>query len=114
MPANGCKDGKWTLPGDVLDRAGKRNIIRKPGLKDGWGNRFQLIKRDGKVDQGLFDSYELVSAGPDGKADTADDVKVTAAKNWLLGQGWWLSENERTAQQVPAALARAAGHGDDV
>ena len=107
------KDRKWTLPADVLDRARKLNNYPETWTTDGWGNKFQLIKRDGKVDQALFDSYELVSAGPDGKVDTADDLKVTAAKNWLFGQGWWLSDKERAAQLVPMN-GRGAGMGRDV
>src|SRR5262249_46171223 len=35
-----------------------------------------------------FQDYELVSAGPDGKFGTEDDVKLGQPKDWQLAHGW--------------------------
>ncbi|HEX5273098.1 MAG TPA: alpha-2-macroglobulin family protein, partial [Gemmataceae bacterium] len=37
-----------------------------------------------------FDYHEFVSAGPDQKFDTDDDVKSSAKDQWVLGLGEWL------------------------
>jgi len=38
-----------------------------------------------------MDQYELVSAGPDGKYDTADDVAIAMPHQWHnYGQDWWM------------------------
>src|SRR5262249_10747015 len=40
-----------------------------------------------------------VSAGPDGKFGTDDDVKLSDLQNWN-GWGWWLENGDRNAQQL--------------
>ena len=74
-------------------------------LKDAWGNPIKLVKRDKKLDHPTgntqFDYYELVSAGPDGKFDTADDVTSSATDQWHLAQGWWF----RTARTRPQSCS---------
>jgi hypothetical protein len=46
----------------------------------------------------LLNDFDLVSAGPDGKLGTDDDVKRTPTNAWLEGQVWWMSEEARKAQ----------------
>ncbi len=45
----------------------------------------------------VFNDFDLVSAGPDGKQGTDDDVKRTP-NAWLEGQVWWMSDEARKAQ----------------
>jgi uncharacterized protein YfaS (alpha-2-macroglobulin family) len=109
------KDDKWTLPGDVLRRGLKESAYPEAWLKDGWGNDFRLIRRDGKVENPVFDSFEVVSAGPDGKLDTADDVRISAANIGQLGQIWWMNgrQREELAQNLnnPWMMRRGFGPG---
>ena len=77
------KDGKWILPETVLADAAKQQGLDGAWLKDAWGQPLKLVKRDKKRDRPArastqFEDYDIVSAGPDGKFDTADDVKLSA------------------------------------
>src|SRR5262249_10828101 len=73
------KDGKWDLPAAVLAEAIRGRRFPEQLLKDAWGEPIKLVKRDQKQDHqtGLaqFDYHELVSAGPDRKFGTDDDVR---------------------------------------
>jgi hypothetical protein len=98
------KDGKLELPKGVLDEAiawSKRQGFgwNNRWQKDAWGNAIRLVRRDKPVNHthgggtGL-DRYELVSAGPDGKFDTADDLLSSSPQgNWFGGQLWWFDTN---------------------
>jgi hypothetical protein len=88
------KDGKWNLLESVLGEATQSQRLPDGYLKDGWGKAIRLVKRDAKFDHGTgcpqWDYHELVSAGPDGKFDTADDVRLGRSFNdWGAVQGWW-------------------------
>ena len=86
------KDGKWTYPADAVEAAARLQGLALYWTKDGWGNSIRLLKRDKKVannfghDQLSF--HELVSAGPDGKFGTADDVIVGTQVYWPYANGW--------------------------
>jgi hypothetical protein len=101
------KDGKWTFPETILKDAAKNQGLDDSYLKDAWGNSFKLVKlekkRDNPQGQNQFDFHELVSAGPDGKFDTADDVKMVDPNHWQLAQVWWLDDASRQAQQAQFA-----------
>jgi hypothetical protein len=90
--AKWLKDGKWTYPDTALADAVKRQGWQEMWMKDAWGRSIKLVKRDKKAEQPnvppQFQYYELVSAGPDGKLGTADDVKLDQPNNWQLAQGW--------------------------
>jgi hypothetical protein len=99
--AKWLKDGKWTIPETALAEA-----VKQPGmqasLKDAWGRPMKLVKLD-KPRQyiggwSVFDQYDLVSAGPDGKFGTADDVKLPPPDQWPLAQVWWITDSSRAAQ----------------
>jgi hypothetical protein len=87
------KDGKWTFPDTVLAdafRAGGHNVNL---LKDAWGREMKLVKRDKKWDpnpwrRDEFFYHDIVSAGPDGKFGTADDLRLSDHVSWN-GWGWW-------------------------
>jgi hypothetical protein len=88
------KDNKWTLPDGVLADAAKAQNLDAVYLTDPWGTAFRLVKLDKKRThpQGWaqFEFTEVVSAGPDGKFDTADDVKMGTITNpWFFAQMWW-------------------------
>ena len=80
----------------------RRNVVRPAvgkGLADAWGRPFKLVKVDKKWDHQtghpIFDEYRLISAGPDGKFDTDDDVKMPPANQWQFVTIWWMTGDAR-------------------
>jgi hypothetical protein len=96
------KDGKWTIPNAILRDAAKNQGNEKL-LKDAWGNAIKFVRHDNKVDNpwgwNVFDYHELVSSGPDGKFDTADDLKSSAKDQWQPGQGQGFPGADRLAHR---------------
>jgi hypothetical protein len=70
------KDKVWTLPDSFLAESLKPFNQQVP--EDAWGNKVKLVKREKEEVNspwgGVLAQYNLVSAGPDGKIGTADDV----------------------------------------
>jgi hypothetical protein len=91
------KDGKWHYPEDVLARAAKAHRLADFWLKDAWGKPIKLVSLDKKRDKPFLTPYlnhhDLISAGPDGKFDTKDDLHLMPQNAWWLGQVWWLDAN---------------------
>lgn len=88
------KDGKWSFPDTVLADAIKAQKQDRKLLQDAWGHDMKIVKRDKKWEpnpwgRDEFVFHEFVSAGPDGKFGTDDDVKLSDHVNWN-GWGWWL------------------------
>jgi 5-hydroxyisourate hydrolase-like protein (transthyretin family) len=83
------KGGKWEFPLTILPDAARQR--GGASLKDAWGREIRLQKREGKNTTGApqFDGIELVSAGPDGKFGTRDDVTYKPANEWQLAVAWW-------------------------
>ncbi len=94
------KDGKWTLPETTLADAAKAQNLDGMWLKDAWGQPLKLVKLDKKrtdpQGQTQFEQYDIVSAGPDGKLGTDDDVKLSTApvNPWRYAQVWWAEDEE--------------------
>lgn len=94
------KDGRWTLPDNALELSLKAGAIDKRWLKDGFGQPFQLVRKNrkpGKESQSVLDDYDVVSPGPDGKIGTADDITLSKALSEPyrfggLASAWWLGE----------------------
>jgi hypothetical protein len=103
------KDGKWNLPRQVLADAAKQQGLPEVWLKDCWGHPLQLVLRDKKLENphgfGAFDFHELVSVGPDGKLDTADDVRAPNPAVAQHVQVWWLRDS-RQIQAVQQGFQR--------
>ncbi|MDP3276202.1 MAG: hypothetical protein Q8Q09_13465 [Deltaproteobacteria bacterium] len=62
---------------DLEDENGNRQELSATDLIDGWGNRFALRPVRGRARFGFLSpvpGYELVSAGPDERMGTADDI----------------------------------------
>jgi hypothetical protein len=102
--AKWLKDGKWTLPESILADAVKAHGLDASYLKDAWGNSFRMIKRDKKRDNSdgvtQFDSYDLVSAGPDGKFGTGDDITLPSTQHWQAIRLFWMDEDAREINQA--------------
>jgi hypothetical protein len=106
------KSDQWELPESFLADAAKAQKLDARWLKDSWGNPIRLEKRKEKParpsGQPVLDQYELVSAGPDGKLGTADDVKA-----WPLGDqrwnwvGWWWLNDPSSAEARQQNMAWA-------
>jgi 5-hydroxyisourate hydrolase-like protein (transthyretin family) len=96
------KDQKWSFPDTMMADIAKAHN-NPPWMKDGWGNAIKLVKldkkRDNKTGMNQFDFHTLVSAGPDGKFDTADDVTLTPALTNENVTVWWIDGDSRHAQQ---------------
>jgi 5-hydroxyisourate hydrolase-like protein (transthyretin family) len=100
------KDGKWTFPDNILAEAVKAAHGREQPqwLVDAWGRPLKLVKRDKKIEhktgQTQWDYYEIVSAGPDGKFGTDDDVAIAVPHQWQqFGQDWWMADGHRLKNQ---------------
>jgi 5-hydroxyisourate hydrolase-like protein (transthyretin family) len=104
--AKWLKDGNWTIPETALAEAAKQHGMQA-SLQDAWGRPIKLVKLDKKRDQQTgwpqLDFYDLVSAGPDGKFGTDDDVKLPPNSQWHLVQVWWIADESRQAQQAQVA-----------
>jgi uncharacterized protein YfaS (alpha-2-macroglobulin family) len=91
-----AKTDTWTFPDGALADAIK-NVPEK-WRKDAWGNDFRLVKLDkpqnSPTGHTQFRRHDIVSVGPDGKLDTADDVRLTAAE-WNVLAWWWLEGASR-------------------
>src|SRR5262249_18211257 len=91
--ARWLRDGKWSFPISVLSDAAKNQNLGKVSLQDAWGQPIKLVKHEQKQNNFLgmpqFDFYELVSAGPDGKFGTEDDLRQMNQSQWQLAQGAW-------------------------
>jgi hypothetical protein len=99
--AKWLKDGKWTLPDTVLADAAKAHKVEQL-LKDAWGNPLKVVKRDKKWQSPWgwtqLEYHDIVSAGPDGKFGTDDDVKLSLhvdLNRWGLRQ--WGERGNRNA-----------------
>jgi uncharacterized protein YfaS (alpha-2-macroglobulin family) len=88
------KDGKWVLPENALTESARSSKLPENVLQDAWGQPIRLVKLESKWDHrsgnDLFDFYQFVSAGPDRKFDTDDDVKQEPAGSAHLLSWWWL------------------------
>jgi hypothetical protein len=98
------KDGKWTFPDSMLADAVKNQRLAAQWLNDAWGEPIRLVKRDKKApNKGgwpQFEFYELVSAGPDGKFGTSDDVRQSDDKKWARMGGVWFDRDGHLAQSA--------------
>ena len=119
QPATGewFKDGNWNFPATVLSDAVRQEPadMQPTLLKDAWGQPIQLVKRDKPWNHPdgwtQFDHYELVSAGPDGKFGTADDVKRCRRPDILCANGLWWTQIRYEAAQLVQGLGRGGRLG---
>ena len=78
LSARDADSGDFRLPPDVLARLIQRGWLTAADLRDPWGRRLRVRRRERPrrltpVEPRLR-HYEVVSSGPDGRPDTADDV----------------------------------------
>ncbi len=97
------KDGRWTIPQAALVKAAKQQGVQA-SLDDAWGRPMKLVKLDKPRSfiggWNIFDQYDIVSAGPDGKFDTADDVKLPPRNEAHLVHVWWITDTSRLTAKV--------------
>jgi hypothetical protein len=96
------KEGRWHFPRDVLAKAVKAWHwgLPRSWFKDAWGKPIKLVSLGKKrTDGGLFtclDHHDLVSAGPDGKFGTRDDLHALPEDTGLwIDSAWWLEPEQR-------------------
>jgi hypothetical protein len=94
--ARWLKNGKWSLSDSVLADAARNQNLSKTSLQDAWGRPIRLVRHEKKQNNFLgipqFDFYELVSAGPDGKLGTDDDLNQMNQSQWQLAQAAWFDD----------------------
>ena len=77
------RNGRWLFPATILADAVKARHLDPACLKDAWGQPIKLMQRKIPLDNPTgwtqFDHHELVSAGPDRRFDTLDDLKQSNA-----------------------------------
>jgi hypothetical protein len=107
------EDGKWTFPDTILKEAAANQRLDEHWLKDAWGQPIKLVKRDKKIEHGTgwtqFDFYEIISAGPDGKFGTADDVTMHGPNRWFDVSMWWLEEDRLGERNMMLGMTRTRG-----
>ncbi len=72
------KTNAWVFPENAIQRLIKRKLLQPKQSRDLWGNIFALRKRKSSVENRSHDQrlrfVELVSAGPDGRLGSKDDL----------------------------------------
>lgn len=101
------KDNKWNIPEDAVSEAVKAKLLAAQWEKDAWGRPFRVVYREKKLSHPWgghtqMDHHEIVSAGPDGKFGTDDDVVLGPQEKWHLAQWWWLDGDRLTQAQQDA------------
>jgi hypothetical protein len=107
------KNGRWIFPETVLADAAKAQGLNQQWInvwmKDPWGEQFRVVavekKRDHQTGQTQYDHHEIVSAGPDRKFGTDDDVKMGDPNQWQQWQVWWSNDSKKLAQWGQGDLA---------
>jgi hypothetical protein len=113
------KRGQWFAVGtDVLlermmSEAARLTNTPVLATKDGWGREMKLVKRsrEDKKTIGLpgLSGFTLISAGPDGKFGTSDDVKYEPIDFRLVYQSWWRSGASKVLALGAPLSARERG-----
>jgi hypothetical protein len=103
------KDGRWVFPATALADAARHQKLDPSWLADGWGRPLELVKRSEKSKGPVFAplaGHEIVSAGPDRRIGTKDDVHYGIVNQTVLAQTWWLPEGSRLARAEEWRLTR--------
>jgi hypothetical protein len=102
--AKWLKDGRWNFPETVLADAVRSQNLADFWIKDAWDKPIRLEKRVDKRNNTTgwtqLDYHELVSAGPDGKFGTEDNVKLSDWSRLGYAQMWWLDESAQGVHQL--------------
>ncbi|HZU34534.1 MAG TPA: alpha-2-macroglobulin family protein, partial [Gemmataceae bacterium] len=98
--AEWLKNGEWTFPKTIVQDAANQQRWAQNFTKDAWGHFIRLVKREKKWQHPggwtQFRKYELVSAGPDGKFGTADDIKQSQTNLYAPNNlGWGRNAGRR-------------------
>jgi hypothetical protein len=102
------KGGKWTIPETAVADAAKTQNWPAVMAQDAWGRPLRLLPRAKKGPNpwghAVYNDCELMSAGPDGKLGTDDDVTLSAGNAWP--QVWWITNEALRQQQGQMAWAQ--------
>ncbi|HWY87856.1 MAG TPA: alpha-2-macroglobulin family protein, partial [Gemmataceae bacterium] len=110
------KKDKWVLDDKVITAALKNQNNDGSWTKDAWGSALRILAQDQPTKnpwgQPQFQFHELISAGPDRKFGTKDDLKVADVQaTQRFGGMWWLAEDERLGLPTGMLMRRGAGGG---
>ena len=97
----GQEKRQWVFPDAILKGPLSTGGMLGEGQdQDAWGHTFRLLRRKvaaaGAGDRSPWHDYTLVSAGPDERFDTPDDLVLDQPGSVIdLSQSWWLDEAHR-------------------
>jgi hypothetical protein len=115
------RDDQTKVPADVIAALLEKKAIDENFLKDPWGNRIEVVKRDkatGIFAYATLQKYGFRSNGPDGMPNTGDDVdeKWLGEIKWFGGDQTvvWVSEWELAGEKARAIMNHGLYYGDDM
>jgi hypothetical protein len=89
------RGGQWTFPPGISEYALRRYATEQKNFVDAWKRPIVLVRRgrgqDRKAEGKPLDGYDLVSAGPDGKFNTEDDLRWSDTLEDQTVALWWKS-----------------------
>ena len=84
--------GAWILPRDVLRRLGPSDGLQPATLLDPWGRKMSLVRLEEPPGRLLYShqmrNYVMLSAGPDGRFDTEDDLRSDRIDTRYMSYPW--------------------------
>jgi hypothetical protein len=110
------KAGAWALPTSVLADAVAAQRLDSRYLQDAWGQPLRMVHRDKKAEAGqlqpLFENYDIISLGPDGKLGSQDDLslrEIVKPGHDHRFNGWWWSRQAQVWSK--RGMLRMQGRG---
>jgi hypothetical protein len=108
--------GQWLMPANVIEEAVKDAKGEAHLGRDAWGEPLRLVRLEKKNPiaglPGQFEEHEIISAGPDRRLSTGDDLRmrdvIELARNGIVGATWWMPA-ERRAEVASLQQQRLAG-----
>jgi 5-hydroxyisourate hydrolase-like protein (transthyretin family) len=103
------REGKIVLTDRILAAAAKQQGLDPRWLKDAWGQPFHLVRRPVADAPKSETVWEIVSAGPDGKLDTKDDVRLSEIDRENVGAlaaVWWMDSQQQAAHHLQVTRTR--------
>lgn len=107
------KAGKWTFPPSILIDVAKHNGLGDEWRTDAWGNPLSLMtyekKRANTTGWTQLDFHEIISAGPDGRFGTDDDIRIANPNDWNQFGNWYANGTIATTRTANTWLMQEQG-----
>jgi hypothetical protein len=109
--------GQWVLPANLVQEVVEKQKLGAHLGRDAWGEPLRLVRLEKKAPnptgQPVFDQYEIISAGPDRKLGSADDLRMrdafeVARFGWPGGM-WWMGSRRLAELKEQAQVLNGNG-----